>query len=152
MDMDQGIIIIFLVVFSGFLLYRALVWSTRFYLFQRTMHEAQVEGIRRQRRRNESGVSTISGGQEINTVSRHAELRGQMNELPPDYSKVGGLPPAYDLVVAGNPPAYSEAIQLEINASLAHSHRSTTPATDGAHSTDLTGVVVVPPAVASQQQ
>ncbi|XP_065168540.1 uncharacterized protein [Atheta coriaria] len=92
------------------------------------------------------------GGQEINTVSRHAELRGQMNELPPDYSKVGGLPPAYDLVVAGNPPAYSEAIQLEINASLAHSHRSTTPATDGAHSTDLTGVVVVPPAVASQQQ
>ncbi|XP_065168536.1 uncharacterized protein [Atheta coriaria] len=94
----------------------------------------------------------LEGGQEINTVSRHAELRGQMNELPPDYSKVGGLPPAYDLVVAGNPPAYSEAIQLEINASLAHSHRSTTPATDGAHSTDLTGVVVVPPAVASQQQ
>ncbi|XP_065168539.1 uncharacterized protein [Atheta coriaria] len=100
------------------------------------------------KRRDECGRC----GQEINTVSRHAELRGQMNELPPDYSKVGGLPPAYDLVVAGNPPAYSEAIQLEINASLAHSHRSTTPATDGAHSTDLTGVVVVPPAVASQQQ
>lgn len=39
----------------------------------------------------------LLGGQEINTVSRHAELRGQMNELPPDYSKVGGLPPAYDL-------------------------------------------------------